>query len=249
VAVDDSDFQQHNKLANEVRLKLDFDDLQNELGGRETGRTKRFLSEDYASNHIGSKKQRDREFLTTLQLLLMNDPVYAALYRETNALLSRAETITEKLLAQAEQELLQAQTELEGVLDSANQLPDGRKVFRDAQGNVRTSDGQIVDPVDAESIVWKKGAPTYETYVDAKKEVEGAQKTVDDIRHYQVDILGGARDRMSDENSPPSKEEMEEIQKNIIDQAPEAIKPSLLQTENDTSAEKKVSLTMEMPTL
>ena len=52
---------------------------------------------------------------------------------------------------------------------------------------------------------------------------ERAQDRYDAILRYQVDVLGAARDRMMDEENPPTKEELQEIQKRIVEQRPAAL--------------------------
>jgi hypothetical protein len=42
-----------------------------------------------------------------------------------------------------------------------------------------------------------------------------------------VDVLGNARDRLTDEKNPPSTDELQQIQKDITEKAPPVIKPEL----------------------
>lgn len=50
----------------------------------------------------------------------------------------------------------------------------------------------------------------------------GDQKRIDELRRYQVEVLGHARDRLTDEDNPPTKEEIEGITQSIEARAKEA---------------------------
>jgi len=131
----------------------------------------------------------------------MQDPEYAALYKDVTDLLSRAEVATDKALMRAE-------TALEDILDKAARLPGGGKVFMDKDGQVRSENGAIVDIAIAEGIVWPEDAPSYEDYA-------GTRQRIDKIREYQVGVLGHARERLSDEKNPALKDGLESIQDDI----------------------------------
>ena len=67
----------------EKKRKTDFDDLQNEMAGREVGRIPRFLPEETRElAKGGNKKKKDGDRLERLFLLLHNDPGYAVLYHK-----------------------------------------------------------------------------------------------------------------------------------------------------------------------
>lgn len=210
------------------RMQTNFDDLQNELAGREVGRARRFLSGDEAGPGGGRKDKggMDAAALTALDIL-MQDPEYAALYNEVSDLLSRAEAAIEAALARAENDLSEANAELDDTLDSANRLPDGTAVFRDQNGNIRTEDGRLVEGEEAEGIVWKDNAPSYEGFVARKRAADAARERVEDLQRYQVDVLGRARDRMNDHDNPPAPDELRELQRDIVERAPEAVRDEI----------------------
>ena len=56
-----------------------------------------------------------------------------------------------------------------------------------------------------------------------KQGIEDARQRIEDLRHYQIDVLGRARDRMNDPDNPPSKEELDRIRKDIEDNMPKAV--------------------------
>ncbi|MCK5554974.1 MAG: hypothetical protein KAI76_01940, partial [Alphaproteobacteria bacterium] len=152
-----------------------------------------------------------------------NDPVYAALYNETNDLLNRAEIATEKALQQAVQDLEQSEDTLNDTLNNANKLADGTAVFKDSNGNVWTKNGRHVEGDEQKQIVWKKGALSKEDYLQQKQTVEDRKQHVETLRHYQVDVLGHARHRMSNQDNLVTKEEIEGIQKEIKDKSPQSV--------------------------
>ena len=224
MAVDDSDFKQKIEDQTEKRRLQDATDHQNEVAGRSAGRMYHFHPSEKPGEHLHPDKHTLDH--TTLHILLEN-PEYAELYNNTLDLLALAEAATEKALVQAEQDLADAQDILDNMHDNANKLPDGTAVFRDKDGNVWSEDGELVDPADAAGIVWKDNAPSYEDYLNQKQAVTDTQQRIDALRLYLVDTLGGARDRMSNPDNPPSKDDLDQMQQDIIDNAPPIIHDQL----------------------
>ena len=218
---DDRDFQETIRLMADKQRHTDHTDQQNEAAGRETGQMQRFFPRK-TNQSIQDKNSRDKT-LSALQLILLNDPVYAALYNETNDLLNRAEIATEKALQQAEQDLEQSEDTLNDTLNNANKLADGTAVFKDSNGNVWTKNGRHVEGDEQKQIVWKKGALSKEDYLQQKQTVEDRKQHVETLRHYQVDVLGHARHRMSNQDNLVTKEEIEGIQKEIKDKSPQSV--------------------------
>lgn len=208
------------------KIEQDRTDLANEMAGREVGRINRFLPKSASPAELKKRREQEYERVSALIALLQSDPEYAALYSDTMDLLQRAEAETAAALSTANETLQQAQDAFSELNDKASTLPDGTKVFRDVDGNVWNERGEPVTGMALEQIVWRDGAPSYEDYLAKKKAVEQARRDVDAIRHYQIDIIGDARDRLSDENNPPSKEELKEIQKRIELEMPAAIRPT-----------------------
>ncbi len=199
-----------------ARRAKDFDDLQNEMAGRDVGRMNRFVCEDRNPARASGNRRAERaEALTRLQLLMTTNPAYAALYEEVTNLLSEAETLTEAAIEQAEEELRTANEALEDALSRAPRLEDGRRVFRDENGQIWSEDGDLITGVDAESVVWPENALTREDHLRRKEGVDEAQQRLDALRAYQTDVLGAARDRLSDPENPASRGELEDIKREI----------------------------------
>lgn len=132
-------------------------------------------------------------------------------------MLRDAEAATEVALAVALDALDKAEADFDDLMDRANTLPDGTKVFRDpASGAVYDQHGNQVTGDDLASIVWNDGAPDYNDYRTSKSAVDAAQKRVDDLRVFQ-DRLGGYRNRLEDPNNPPSADNLRDIQDGVSD--------------------------------
>jgi multidrug efflux pump subunit AcrA (membrane-fusion protein) len=251
VVVDIHDFHKVAGQLTEKQRQSSLDDYHHELAGlsNSVGRQQRFLNKDKSHSQSEQRRRANERIqqLTALQTLL-NDPIYRALFEETMSLLEKAESATEQVLERAEEELRQAEEALQKTLDDANCLPDGKKVFRDTNGDVRTADGKLVDPADAASIVFKDDAPSYEDYTKAKQHTDSARDRVGSIRRYQTHVLGGARDRMTDPDNPPSKDDMDDIQKDITEKAPPLVQ-SKLDPEIAGTPEKESTFTIEKPSL
>lgn len=173
-----------------------------------------------------AKKDADtKRQLSALQSLLASDPAYAALYNDTLDKLSDAEEATEAALEAALADLGAAKDALAETLDQANTLPDGTRVFRNAEGEVFTEDGERVAGDDLETIVWREDSPSYEDYRGKRDAVSEAQTRIEALRDYQTNVLGDARNRLEDEDNPPDKNELEDIQNDIENKAPAGIMP------------------------
>ena len=186
----------------------DFDDLQNEAAGREVGRMPRFLAAEDVSPRASERKRAERaEALTRLQLLLLNDPAYAALHKETteklNEVQNRLAEAMERVLA------LRARTdaELAEMLKKAARTADGEAVFRDANGDVRTADGRKVDDDMAATAVWHGGEPSFEDYRRNRERDEGLDDLAGDIGAGQAEV-GDMQDKGQDQENPATAEEL-----------------------------------------
>ncbi|MEM8575702.1 MAG: hypothetical protein AAGF48_13845 [Pseudomonadota bacterium] len=211
--------------ARAMRQNRDFRDLQDELAGRENGRLKRFLSDEEHSPRAAERKRAERmEAMTRLELLLATNQAYAQQYRQVMDQLMIAEAATARALAKAEAAQAQAEDDLQALRDRAARLDDGRLVFKDADGRVRDETGKILPDIDPDSVAWPMNAPTYEDWEKAQDHAQNAAETVDRVRDYQVDVLGRARDRLSDETNPPDENKLEEILGNIEEQMPPEVK-------------------------
>lgn len=205
-----------------ARRRRDFDDLQNEIAGRETGRRTRFLPNSASAEEAKRKDREARAFRSHLAALLA-DPIYRAKHEAAMSTLRKAETATDTALQYIEDALAHSQTSLAAIQDKAARLPDGSRVYKDANGNVRREDGSIVDPVQGDTIIWSGNEPSFEEYRAAAEAIDVLEQGKRDVEGYQNDVLGPARDRVTDEDNPPSLEELDEIIKDIETAMPEIV--------------------------
>lgn len=196
------------------RAEHDRMDLGHESAGLEVGRIHRFLPDSARPDPTGKRAGREERALSALMTLLQN-PSYAALYNETLDQLRRAEDAAASALAKATDLMDQADSTLEKARIGASTLRDGTRVYRDADGNARTEDGRVIGGHERDQITWRAGAVSYEEFLAHRKAAEDARRAVDDVRRYQVDVLGRARDRLENEDHPPSEKELGEIQEEI----------------------------------
>ncbi|MEM6275387.1 MAG: hypothetical protein AAF714_00440 [Pseudomonadota bacterium] len=203
------------------RLHQDRDDLNNEMAGRETGRMRRFLPEDDLSPEGIRRKAAKERFTRLMQLLL--DPGYRALHATALGALTEAEQATEAALATLAKQAAEAEAAIEHLERQAARLPDGTRVFRDAAGRARQEDGSIVDPLLAEAIVWRGAEPTWEAFAKARERLESLRRSQDEVMLYQANVLGPTRERITDEDAPPSPEELRRIMDELVRNMPAAV--------------------------
>ncbi|MEW5424768.1 hypothetical protein [Amorphus sp. 3PC139-8] len=196
----------------EARRELDFADSQRELAGVEVGRIGRFLSPEAreALREGKSGGSRSGSSMSALDWMLLNDPAYAQAYEGAMNALADAESAVDRALEQALERAETAQSILDETLDNAMKLPDGTAVFMDAEGTVRTEDGEAIDTVLAAALEWQGNEPSYETFVEQRDGLVAANDAVADIRRDQVE-LGDIRAELTDRDNPPSKERVDAL--------------------------------------
>ncbi|MEM9099046.1 MAG: hypothetical protein AAGC79_11035 [Pseudomonadota bacterium] len=204
----------------ELLREQDLKDLESERAGVENGRINRFFGDDGPSLSGAHRDKDKREADTARQILLTTNMTYARQYRAVMDQLIAAEAATAQALASAGAQLDEADADLAALRGRAARLEDGRIVFKDAEGRVRDEDGNVLSDIDPDSVLWPETAPSYEDWQQAHDHARAAQDTVDRVREYQVDVLGRARDRMSDQENPPSQEELDGILDEIETQMP-----------------------------
>lgn len=209
--------------------RQEFDDLQNEIAGRETGRQARFLR-DGPGSEIAKKKEREAQRALTRMAQLLNDPVYRAKYGSVLQVLSDSEQATEAAIDQLTKQITDAQTEIDEMKSNAARLPGGTRVFRDADGVVRREDGTTVDDHLADTIIWTGNEPSFEDVQDAKQRLDDLQTALDDVNGYQNGVLGPARDKITDPDNPPSLGELDAVLDNIKTGMPDAVKVQIAET-------------------
>jgi hypothetical protein len=204
------EFNDKSGAAEEARQRLDFEDAQREAAGIEIGRIPRFLSSD-AREAIAERSggRASRSSMSALDILLLNDPEYAQIHQaalDENRAAQAAVTDLQDRIARVMGKL---DAKIEETLDQAVTLPDGRKAFMNEDGQVYTANGELVDPSIAEGYDWK-GRPTHETYLSLTQDRARLEQLAKDNDAIGI-RLGEFADRLEDDDTPPSKEEIEDI--------------------------------------
>ncbi|MEW5421940.1 hypothetical protein [Amorphus sp. 3PC139-8] len=200
----------------DAQRQLDFDDSQRELAGVEVGRIGRFLSPEAreALREGRGDGSRGGSSMSALDWMMLNDPAYARAYEGAMNALADAERAVDRALEQALERAETAQSILDDTLENAMKLPDGTAVFMDAEGVVRSEDGEAIDPVLAATLEWQGNEPSYELFVEQRDGLGAANDAVADIRRDQVE-LGDIREELTDQDDPPSKERVNVLQDRI----------------------------------
>ncbi len=234
------DFEHLERLSAVFRRAQVLDDLNNDMAGRETGRIRRVVHGDVGERVEERKRQQRQDSLlieTALDAML-RDPVYRARYEAFGAFLDTYETATQTALERAAELSDAAQATLTTLSEAASTL-DGQPVFVSEDARIVDADGLDIDPADAERVIWREGAPGYEEYATAKDAAEDAKQTLEDIEAYQAE-LDDARQRWADEDAPMTKDEMDALEKDLKESAPEMVRR--IEREVTHSADSKTNL-------
>lgn len=192
-----------------ARQARDHDDLQHEIAGRDVGRLGRFLPEGAQSAGSNSKARQERaEALTRLQMALLNDPAYAAAYRETERALNDAQGRLDTLLERVRREIEASGAALEEKRSRAARLDDGTRVYRDKDGIVRAENGDSIADDVAAGVIWSGDEPSYESMQRGREDRDRLHDIETDIIHGQSRI-GDIQAELADEDELESEETME----------------------------------------
>ena len=214
-------------VTSDAKLRA-FADLQNELAGLDVGRQRRFLPTGYDDPRSDKAREREAQVyrvMTELQRMMMDED-YAALYTRVHTTVSNMELAVDVALEDARARQAESAAEIEALRARAGTLPDGTIVFRSETGEVFTEDGAALAPGMEESVSWQTHSPSWEEYSAAKDKAHAAQAEVDEIETYQREVLQPARDRLEDpanETKPLSAEKMEQIERDVLEQAPSSV--------------------------
>ncbi|MGC3939954.1 hypothetical protein ACOTTU_19280 [Roseobacter sp. EG26] len=229
-----------------ARQRRGFEDLNNEIAGRDVGRQARFLN-DHAGSAETKRKERDARAFQNHLMELLKDPIYRAKYDGVIQALSDAEQATQAAIDALADHLQAAQTDLADMMDNSARLPDGTQVFRDANGVVRREDGTVIEDQLADTILWTGQEPSFEDVNAARDRIEGLQGQLDATNGYQNDVLGPARDKITDPDNPPSLGELDDIANDIQGEMPKSVRDQM--PEADTTALEVQTQNIGLPKL
>lgn len=231
------EFNEKSGSEAQKRAQADFDDLQNEVAGRDVGRIRRFLTG--AQHDPIAIKQRRADEETTLFVALMQNAEFARLYEEAGERLRE----TRQFLDDAREQLATIRAEIEAqeqdILSRAARLPDGTLVFQGEDGRAYTRDGKLSDHPDAQNIIWRGDHAKLDEIQLAdqrRKLLEEAEQKLDT---HDAE-LGGLEDRYQNTDDLKSDDLNDIIKrtediKESLDQAFKDLKPQTSNTDASVS--------------
>lgn len=219
------------------KTRTDFDDLQNENAGWDTGRMARFLSADDPRSDDAKRKKREQQAVEDHRFLeLMKDPEYRALYAELGESLREAEQQTDQAIQAALSELAALEQDIADMEAVAAKDPDGNPVFRTRDGRVVNANGEELPIEIVAGIVWPDDAPSGEDYFALKAQRNALAERLTALRGYQTDVLGGIRDRYDDTENPMDKDGLRQALDDI-----ERLRPQAASIKTEVSVEAQIS--------
>jgi len=207
----------------EKQRERDRRDMAEELNGGNGGQAQRFLPEHLSPQALEKKRQKEYDNLALLAALKAAKP-YEILFQETMDILIKYEKIAEQGMAQRENMLTKQQEILRQRLLTAGRLSDGTIVFKDKHGDVRRADDTLVeDQAEIDGIIWHDDAITFEEFQERNQAIADTEQQIDEIRRYQTDVLGAAREELTSKKKP-SEKRLVDIQDEIIHSVPDNFK-------------------------
>lgn len=191
-----------------------FDDLQNEMAGRDTGRIQRFGIAAARGFEAKQEANKEKAYRNALHRLLMTEPEYRKLYEDLGTSLSNAETTADAEIALLEGQLMQAEAQLDDMRANAPKI-DGKAIFKASDGRVIDEDVKEVVGLLADDIVWPPNVASADEYLAAKRAAGDARAALDSWRGNRQETLGDLRDRYEDGDNPMTKDEMRDALEQI----------------------------------
>mgnify|MGYP001797201881 CR=1 FL=1 len=204
---------------NDQKKRQDFEDQQNELAGRETGRMTRFGVGAALAQELKEKERKERAYRDALDRLLATDPEYRRLYEELGGRLGKAETAADQTI-DAIQDALRAQQDANQDMRDRAPRVDGKAIFRYADGRVVDEDSNEIDATIAAGIIWPEDAPSAEDYFAGVERENALWTALDEWQAYRDVTLGGIRDSYDDRDNPMTKDDMQKALQDIAVTAP-----------------------------
>lgn len=202
-------FNIHSKALSERALAQDRDDYHFAISGVDVGRQRRHVQDGDIDPATGEKK-KDKVAEAMMRTLedWLRDENYRKAHETLTDTLRSGLNEADSLLSQIRNQISEAKDALNDMLDKAPRLPDGRRVFRFADGSVKDEEGNIIDDDFAAHIHWPDNAPTGEGYF-------GLRIRIEDLRTREREVLGIETDlsdihnRANDNDNPLTPDELE----------------------------------------
>lgn len=150
------------------------------------------------------KRREEQNFLRQLTALqsLMQDPAYRAAYERVATKLNNTQSYLDAAILKNEEER-------ERLLDNASKSKDGQAIFRREDGSYVYANGTEVTK---DQLPPRKDMPERGT---SWLEYQKNRKRADDLARIQSDILDPIHRRMSDQDNPPKKKELDGFEKDL----------------------------------
>ena len=208
-------------------VKQDLDDYNDEIAGRDTGRIKRFLSQEARDHLEDGKDGKRQEKLSLLDILLMTDPVYAQLYSDVMEKIEEIDRAVNKALMLANQRIDNFETNLADIKGRAQRLGDGTLIYRSQDGAVFSDNGILVSQQEMGDVRWENSNPSWEERREAGEALDSAYRKKEEIEEYRDGTLQHAKDRMNDRDNPPDKDELQDLYDSITNEFPDDVKANM----------------------
>ena len=188
--------------------RLERDDYNNAIAGRETGRMTRFGAKSKDEREAEQRKT-ERVFRDALDRL-MQDAEYRALYEQLGEDLSGAERNADQTIAAIQIAIGTLEDDIADIEARAAKGPDGQLVFKTADGRVVNADGKELPLEIAEGIIWPPNAPSAEAYFGTREQRSELTTQLAAWQGYRNGALGDIRNRYDDRDTPMSKDDLKD---------------------------------------
>lgn len=175
---------------------------------------------------LGSRDEKDAARQLEIAIAMselqrrLADPEYAALYNRVSEKLDDAFDA----VARAREALAKEQAELDATLSDmrarAATLEDGTRVYQRDDGTWLTEDGEEIPADEIALADIPENATRWEDMQSALERSHEIEQEQAELDGYERDVLHPAKERLEDEDNPPSEEELNEIGQRIETQRP-----------------------------
>lgn len=203
----DDDF--HIIEANQRLLKQaqDQDDLNNERSGNNVGRISRFGLENSTINMIAQKK---KDYQDLLERIIMS-AAYKEAFSQAMAALNETESAVYDALVDISEKLAVSETHMNKILDNAQELPDGTKIFLSKDGGYFRMDGTKVPKSEIVDLDLRDNASSFEEFRTAEQAFHFDQTRFNQISEYSAEVAE-IREGIENTENRPSIEKLEELE-------------------------------------
>jgi hypothetical protein len=218
----------------ERKRQQDIDELNIERAGhsQSVGRIRRFMPERDTEHAESKRKENDARI--SLLMEMMRDLAYAKAYQAAGQALNDAQTALDIALTENALETEEHEANLIVMEERAARLPDGRLVFRAADGSLRCAEGRrLRSDAISPSLVIFSDAPTYEAYTAQRDALRNARVQGVELAEIQTTVLDPAADQLNDQDNPLSTGDLDDLREDLLG-VPDRITSS--QVERDLEA-------------